>query len=156
MPVVLAGCAPELESAKGQTEHLTHVHDFGQFLLPFVENICHSVSAVSANKGKLGAAGQDHRHFFGGNDAYEGNDRRALFFLHGACFERHPYEILTISRALSEIFKSLRDLHLRNTVILPNLLHKPINRTRKLLNGLVISALYRVHETVFDVIREER
>ena len=53
MPVVLAGCAPELESAKGQTEHLTHVHDFGQFLLPFVENICHSVSAGSANKGKL-------------------------------------------------------------------------------------------------------
>ena len=53
MPVVLADCKPLLECAKGQTEHLTHVHDFGQFLLPFVQNICNSISAVSANKGKL-------------------------------------------------------------------------------------------------------
>lgn len=53
MPVILSDCAPKLEYAKEQTEHLTHVHDFGQFLLPLVQNVCNSIAAVSANKGKL-------------------------------------------------------------------------------------------------------
>ncbi len=53
MPVVLADCAPLLTHAKEQTEHLAHVHDFGQFLLPFVQTICNFIGAVSANKGKV-------------------------------------------------------------------------------------------------------
>lgn len=53
MPVAYTECAPVLKRAEQQMEHLTHVHDFGQFLLPVVSDICNAIAAVSANKGKL-------------------------------------------------------------------------------------------------------
>ncbi len=52
-PPVCASCLPRLNKAEEYLEELSHVHDFGEFLLPLVQDICTAVASASANKGKL-------------------------------------------------------------------------------------------------------
>lgn len=53
MPATYADCARLFEQALNDINGLVKVHDFGQLLLPLVQDVCGFVLAASANKGKL-------------------------------------------------------------------------------------------------------
>lgn len=52
LPVVHADCAGLYNQALQDLDTLAKVHDFGQLLLPLVQDVCNFVVAASANKGK--------------------------------------------------------------------------------------------------------
>lgn len=53
IPVIHADCSGLYEQASQDLREMTKVHDFGQLLLPLVQNVCGLVLTASANKGKL-------------------------------------------------------------------------------------------------------
>lgn len=53
MPVINAECARLYEKALQDISGLQKVHDFGQLLLPLVQDVCGLVLSASANKGRL-------------------------------------------------------------------------------------------------------
>lgn len=53
MPVIYADCVKLQEQVLEDLNRMTKVHDFGQLLLPLVQDVCGLVLAASANKGKV-------------------------------------------------------------------------------------------------------
>lgn len=53
MPVIYADCVKLQEQVLEDLNRMTKVHDFGQLLLPLVQDVCGLVLAASANKRKV-------------------------------------------------------------------------------------------------------